>query len=75
MAKVECWAVIENDEERKSVMDWVRSSNFDGYSELGDKVFVTYTVNSLDPESNSKKWGLINFFEKYPEHSIYSDER
>lgn len=71
MNRIELSAVIENDQERKAVMAWVRASNFHSYSEVGNKVSVTYMEDPDDPESSSKKWGVIHFFEQYPEHSIY----
>lgn len=70
MAKVECWAEIPNDVERQSVMSWVRSANFRSFSEIGDRVSVTYESSPTDSDSNSKYWGVIHFFEQYPNHSI-----
>lgn len=71
MSRVECSAVIENDQERKAVMAWVRASNFQSYSEIGSTVSVTFVEDPNDPDNSSKKWGVIHFFEQYAEHSIY----
>lgn len=71
MAKLECSAIITKDEERKAVMAWVRASNFSSYAEIGNKVTVTYEYDPSDQEATSKKWGVIHFFEQYPEHTIY----
>lgn len=74
MSKVECWAIIEDDQERKAVMAWVRASNFESYSEIGNKVTVTYVKDTEDPDSNSKLWGTIHFFEQYAEHGIFGHD-
>lgn len=74
MAKIECWANIPDEQERKAVMAWVRASNFSGYSEIGEKVSVTYEDTPDDPDNDSKRWGVIHFFEQYPEHGIYGHD-
>lgn len=74
MSRVECWAEIPNDQERKAVMAWVRSSNFVNYSEINSRVSVTYEDDPNDPDSSSKRWGVIHFFEHYSEHGIYGKD-
>lgn len=74
MNRVECWADIPNEQERKAVMAWVRAGNFESYSEIGIRVFVTYEDNPNDPDSSSKRWGVIHFFEHYPEHGIFGHD-
>lgn len=71
MSRVECWATIEDEQERKSVMAWVRAGNFESYAEVGTRVSVTYKSDPEDPDDSSRKWGVIHFFEHYPEHGIY----
>lgn len=74
MKQLECWTNIPNEEERRAVMAWVRSSDFESYSEIGDKVSVTWKEKPNNPETNSHYWGIIHFFEQYPEHAIYGKE-
>ena len=74
MSRVEMSARISNADERRAVMAWVRAASFNGYSEIGDTVSVTFVDDLKDPENNNRKWGAIHFFEQYPEHSIHSTE-
>ena len=70
MNHFECWAEIPNEEERKSVMNWVRSGDFESYSEIGIRVSITYKSDPHDPDDNAKRWSVIHFFEQYPKHGI-----
>lgn len=70
MNRVECWADIPNEQERKAVMAWVRAGSFESFSEIGIRVSVVYQSNPKDPDDSSKRWGIIHFFEQYPVHSI-----
>lgn len=70
MNRLECWAEIPNDQERKSVMSWIRSNGFNSYSEIGERVSATYICSQPDNQDSSKIWGIIHFFEHYPEHGI-----
>lgn len=69
MKKLVCSARIENESERKAVMAWVRQAANGGYSEVGETVTMTY-ISQDDQEESSRWWGIIHFFEYYPEHSI-----
>lgn len=75
MGQLQCWAEIPDDRERESVVAWVKTSEFKSYLETGIRVSVTYEYDPKDPDSCSRKWGLINFFEHYPNHGIYNDTR
>lgn len=68
--RIECWADIENDQERKAVMAWVRASKFTSYSEQGIRVTVVYEPDPEDRDANGKMWGTIHFFEQYKSHGI-----
>lgn len=69
MGKLVCSARIENENERKAVMAWVRQVANGGYSEIEDRVTMTY-ISVNDQEESGRWWGIIHFFEHYPEHSI-----
>lgn len=68
---VECWAIIPNKSEREAVMAWVRMADLHGYSVLGEKVTVTFIKKPDDSRGDEKLWGIIGFFERYPEHGIF----
>lgn len=72
--KLVCSARIENEQERRAIMSWVRVVANGGFSELGDKVSLTYIGNNEDPENSSRWWGIIHVFEQYPEHTIEHSE-
>lgn len=71
ITKVECWARIPDEEERKAAMRWVRSADLCGYSEIGDKVSVTFVRRPDDPNGDERMWEVINFFGQYSEHGIF----
>lgn len=75
MRKLECWAEIPEETERKVVMAWVRASDFVGYSEIGSRVSVSWEEKPNDLDSSSHYWGIIHFFEQYPEHYINATEK
>ncbi|MCM1323267.1 MAG: hypothetical protein NC218_03690 [Acetobacter sp.] len=62
--KVEVNARIENPEERKAFMAWVRT-HAHGYSEIGEVVSM-----SVITDDKAKAQSIINVFEAYPEHTI-----
>lgn len=68
-----CSAVIENDQERRAIMAWVRSSNPTSYSEIEKTVSMTFDGDPKDPDYSGKYWGIIHVFEQYPDHSIQSN--
>lgn len=70
MTKLECSAVIENKQERRAIMAWIKSSKAESYSEVGNTVSITYKPAKDDPEASSTWWGMIHVFEQYPEHTI-----
>lgn len=70
MAKVICSAIIERDPERQAIIAWVRCVANGGFSEIGNKVSMTYIEQPDDPDNSSRKWGIIHTFEQYPEHAI-----
>lgn len=72
MRRLECWAEIPNEKERKAVMAWVRAGKFKSYSEIDTRVNVTYEDDPNDQDSSGRYWGIVHFFESYPEHHIYS---
>lgn len=74
MNRLECWAEIHDEEERESIVSWVKSGGFKGYSVNGPRVSVCYEGDPNDPEENSKRWGLIHLFEGYPEHGIFGHD-
>lgn len=71
MAKLECSAVVEDDEERNLLMKWVRDSKFQGYSDMNKTISVTYVEDPDDPDKSIKTWAIIRLFEQYPIHSIH----
>lgn len=75
MRKLECWAEIPEEAERKAVMAWVRASDFTGYSEMRSRVSVSWEEKPDDPDSSSHYWGIIHFFEQYSEHYINATEK
>lgn len=62
--KVEVSARIENPEERKAFMAWVRT-HAHSYSELGETVSM-----SVETQDKAEAQGIINVFEAYEEHTI-----
>lgn len=74
MNRIECWAEIHDEQERESVVAWIKSGSFKSYAVNGPRVSVVYEGSSKDPDDSSKQWGLIHFFEHYPEHGIYGHD-
>lgn len=70
--KLQCSARIENEQERKAIMSWVRSVANAGYSEIEDKVSLTYTGDPTHDDGHY--WGIVHVFEQYAEHEITSTE-
>lgn len=64
-----CAAVIPDDNERKSIMQWVRKIRATSYSELGEEVSMTFDDIDLAAQSDLY-WAIIHTFEQYPEHLI-----
>lgn len=70
MTKLQCSAVIPNDQERKAIMAWVKSSKAQTYEEKDQTVSLTYEPDENDPEASSTWWGIVHVFEQYADHSI-----
>lgn len=70
MTKLQCSAVISDDQDRKAIMAWVRASKAQAYGEKDQTVSLTYELDENDPEASSTWWGIIHVFEQYAEHSI-----
>lgn len=70
MKKLNCTMRVENDQERKAMMAWVRCVANCGYSEVGSTIYLTYQG---DPATDDGRyWGIVHTFETYPEHTINS---
>lgn len=70
LRRVTCSAVIQDDNERKLVVDWVKSVANRGYSEDGDRVTLTY--EELPGDHDSSYWAIVHFFEGCESHEITS---
>lgn len=54
------------------MMSWVRSVANAGYSEIEDKVSLTYIGDPTHDDGHY--WGIVHVFEQYAEHEITSTE-
>lgn len=53
-------------------MSWAKSAANAGYSEIGDKVSLTYIGGPT--HDGGRYWGIVHVFEQYAEHEITSTE-
>lgn len=66
-----CSAVIDDEGERRAILDWVSKVAYECH-EVGTTIDLSY--RELPSDQNPKLWALIHWFEKYPEHTIVLTE-
>lgn len=72
MKRLNCSMRIENEQERKAMLAWVRTAANGGYSEIGETLHFTYEG---DPSTDDGKyWGIVHTVENYAEHAIESTD-